>query len=95
MNKDWIYKVGQKFQMAEKIMVVSHIRPDGDAIGSVLGLGLSLQLIGKQVQMVLSDAPPPPVRPLPVEDQRRHPPDAKSDMSGVVDSSDLQKTEKS
>ena len=92
MNKDWIYKVGQKFQMAEKIMVVSHIRPDGDAIGSVLGLGLSLQLIGKQVQMVLSDGLPPSFRHLPGADQLRQHPDGKFDLICVVDCSDLQRT---
>jgi phosphoesterase RecJ-like protein len=37
------------------ILVTSHVRPDGDAVGSLLGLGLALQNAGKNVQMVLAD----------------------------------------
>lgn len=36
-------------------VVVSHIRPDGDAIGSALGLAEALRLVGKQVTVVLED----------------------------------------
>ncbi len=50
--------VGQAIQNASRILVVSHIRPDGDAIGSVLALGLSLRAAGKDVRMVLSDGVP-------------------------------------
>ncbi|MFZ3070230.1 MAG: DHH family phosphoesterase [Anaerolineaceae bacterium] len=40
---------------AHSIVIVSHIRPDGDAIGSLLGLGQALLDAGKQVQLVLED----------------------------------------
>ena len=40
---------------ARKVLIASHIRPDGDAIGSLLGLGLALENAGKSVQMVLVD----------------------------------------
>jgi len=40
---------------AEKILVTSHINPDGDAVCSVLALGLALLHEGKQVQMVLDN----------------------------------------
>ncbi len=43
---------------AHHILIVSHQRPDGDAIGSTLGLGLALQAVGKQVQMVNKDGLP-------------------------------------
>ena len=43
---------------ANRVLVVSHIRPDGDAIGSLLAFGLSLKEAGKDVQMVLSDGLP-------------------------------------
>lgn len=39
-------------------MIASHVRPDGDAIGSLLGLGLALKDAGKSVQMVLTDGVP-------------------------------------
>ena len=38
---------------ARKILITGHIRPDGDAVGSMLGLGLALGHAGKNVQMVL------------------------------------------
>jgi len=37
------------------VVITSHVRPDGDAIGSLLGLGLALRDAGKSVQMVLTD----------------------------------------
>jgi bifunctional oligoribonuclease and PAP phosphatase NrnA len=40
---------------ARKVLIASHVRPDGDAIGSLLGLGLALANAGKSVQMVLAD----------------------------------------
>ena len=40
---------------SKNIVIASHVRPDGDAIGSLLGLGLALRDAGKSVQMVLVD----------------------------------------
>jgi phosphoesterase RecJ-like protein len=92
MNRAWLHTVNHKFQAAQKILIVSHIRPDGDAIGSVLGLGLSLQLIGKQVQMVLADGVPQSFRHLDGIDQLRQHPDGEFDLICVLDCSDLQRT---
>ena len=39
-------------------LILSHIRPDGDAIGSIIGLSLALQKAGKKPQMVLNDGLP-------------------------------------
>ena len=47
--------IKEHLQRAQKITIASHIRPDGDAIGSLLGLGLALIKSGKFVQMVLVD----------------------------------------
>lgn len=38
--------------------IASHVRPDGDAVGSLLGLGLALQDAGKTVEMILADGVP-------------------------------------
>ncbi|HYY14977.1 MAG TPA: bifunctional oligoribonuclease/PAP phosphatase NrnA [Chthoniobacterales bacterium] len=35
----------------QRIAVLSHVRPDGDALGSQIALGLSLQKLGKQVRV--------------------------------------------
>ena len=42
----------------EKFLLLSHVRPDGDAIGSVMGLGFSLVALGKTVYMVNEDGVP-------------------------------------
>jgi bifunctional oligoribonuclease and PAP phosphatase NrnA len=56
-----------------RFLVVSHENPDGDALGSMLGLTLALRGARKDVEMFLSgDAPiPAEYRFLPLEDLRR------------------------
>jgi len=57
---------------AESVLVSSHARPDGDAIGSMLACGMMLEQLGKQVKMVLSDRVPLLYRWLPCADQIAH-----------------------
>ncbi len=40
---------------AQRVVIVSHIRPDGDAVGSALAFGNALRENGKEVQCVLQD----------------------------------------
>ena len=47
--------ISQQLANAKKIVVVSHIRPDGDAVGSALAFGSALREAGKEVQCVLQD----------------------------------------
>jgi phosphoesterase RecJ-like protein len=49
----------------ERFLVISHMRPDGDAYGSTLGLGLALRGLGKDVITVNSDGLAPLFRFLP------------------------------
>ena len=56
--------IKRRLGVAEKILVTGHIRPDGDAIGAMLALGLSLIHAGKNVQMVLPDGLPAAFRHL-------------------------------
>lgn len=55
MNEDITGAIKERLNGSKKVIVASHVRPDGDAIGSLLGLGLALQNAGKSVQMVLVD----------------------------------------
>lgn len=50
--------IKRRLGAAEKILITGHTRPDGDAIGAMLALGLSLIQAGKNVQMVLPDGLP-------------------------------------
>ena len=80
------------FQRAHRILVVSHIRPDGDAVGSLIGLGLALQNNGKDVVMGLADGVPLSFRQLPSANQVTRSVTGDFDMVIVVDCSDLQRT---
>ncbi|MGB4595777.1 MAG: bifunctional oligoribonuclease/PAP phosphatase NrnA [Anaerolineaceae bacterium] len=73
-------------------VVVSHIRPDGDAIGSALGLAQALRIAGKQVAVVLEDAVAEKYASLPGSGQvvKQLPNDY--DYLIVVDCSDPQRT---
>jgi phosphoesterase RecJ-like protein len=58
MDKLLIGNIGEAIFEAQKYLVVTHIRPDGDALGSLIGLGLMLGQRGKPVQMVCLDGIP-------------------------------------
>ncbi len=86
-------QISRVFQNASRVLITSHIRPDGDAVGSLLGLGLALQQAGKTVRMVLADGVPHSLRHLEGSKQVQR---AAGDMSGfdlviVVDASDLKR----
>jgi phosphoesterase RecJ-like protein len=83
--------ISQRFKTAENILVVSHIRPDGDAIGSMLALGLALQQSGKNVQMVLADGVPANFRYLPGSNRISRKPSGEFDLVAVVDCSDRER----
>ena len=48
----------ERIEAADSIVVVSHDRPDGDAIGSSVALGLILEALGKRVTIVNRDPVP-------------------------------------
>lgn len=50
---------------AKSILVVSHIAPDGDAIGSLLGIAQSLRARGKDVTAAIDDGVPAGLRFVP------------------------------
>src|SRR5512142_1269232 len=47
--------IKERLDRSRNVVIASHVRPDGDAIGSLLGVGLALRDAGKSVQMVLVD----------------------------------------
>lgn len=55
MNWEISIAIRERLQKAQHVLIASHVRPDGDAVGSLLGLGLALKNAGKTVQMVLVD----------------------------------------
>ena len=51
-------EIAEKIALPDEMAVISHMRPDGDAVGSTLALGLALKALGKRVHMWIEDAVP-------------------------------------
>ncbi|MFL6591072.1 MAG: DHH family phosphoesterase [Chthoniobacterales bacterium] len=51
MKQSSFEEIGALLRSQESFAVLSHVRPDGDALGSQLGLGLSLAKLGKTVMV--------------------------------------------
>lgn len=51
-------EIAEKIMRTDKIAVVTHASPDGDAVGSTMGLVLALRKLGKDVE-ILSKEPAP------------------------------------
>ncbi len=88
-----INKIRTQLHSAENILVVTHVRPDGDAIGSLLGIGLPLIKLGKHVQMVLSEGMPESFLFLQGSELVRQKAVGEIDYTIVVDSAELERTD--
>jgi bifunctional oligoribonuclease and PAP phosphatase NrnA len=86
---DSVDAIGSLLRNSQDILLLSHIRPDGDAIGSVLGLGLSLKEAGKNVQMVLPDGIPSSFRHLNGSEEILRKPSGDFQVVVVLDCADL------
>jgi len=58
-------QVAEAIRQRQRFVVMSHARPDGDAIGSSLAMAYALRQLGKDVRVVSRDAPPPPLMVFP------------------------------
>ena len=56
--KKSVLVTARALRRAKKIMVVSHVNPDGDTLGCLLALGLALMQAGKKVSLLCHDAVP-------------------------------------
>lgn len=51
-------QIGDVLRNHESFVILSHVRPDGDAIGSQLALGCALRAAGKKVRLINEDGLP-------------------------------------
>lgn len=79
---------------AKKVVIASHVRPDGDAIGSLLGLGLALIEAGKTVEMILVDGAPASFKFLEGSELIKKEPTGGHDTFITVDCADFKRTGK-
>ncbi len=79
-------------EAAETILAISHIAPDGDAVGSLLGISETMRAAGKDVTAVIDDGAPPALKFVPGSGTILPSIDAGGfDLMITVDSSDLER----
>ncbi len=77
----------------ESFLVATHVHPDGDALGSLLGMKLILERLGKKVDIFAQDKVPPEFEFLPQVKTIRNKPvqSAKYDVAILVDCGDFER----
>ncbi|HUI88433.1 MAG TPA: DHH family phosphoesterase [Anaerolineales bacterium] len=94
MNESINKAIQSRLAQAKEVLIASHVRPDGDAVGALLGLGLALQQSHKRVQMVLADGVPSSFQHLEGAEQIKTAVDGKFDAFITVDCADFKRTGK-
>ena len=94
MNNELLGDIKERLEKASNILIASHVRPDGDAIGSLLGMGLALKDAGKSVQMVLVDGVPASFRYLEGSELVVKEPTGEHDTFITVDCAEFKRTGK-
>ena len=94
MNEPVNKAIKTRLGEAKEILIAAHIRPDGDAVGALLGLGLALQQSNKKVQMVLADGVPSSFKHLEGAEQIKTAIEATFDTFITVDCADFKRTGK-
>jgi len=91
---DSLSQVISTLQKGRRFLLVGHLRPDGDAIGSLAGLSCCLRKVGKQVEIGLVDPPPERFAFLLSGETVLKPDEIKLDYDAVLvlDSGDLPRT---
>ncbi len=68
----------------QRFVILSHIRPDGDAIGSTIALGSTLEAMGKDVTYINEDGVPESLAFLPGTDRVKQPTDEILDIEVAI-----------
>jgi phosphoesterase RecJ-like protein len=90
MLKEVLKQIGQR----NRFLLTSHARPDGDAIGSALACWQILRSMGKEAEVVLSDAVPRIYQSLPFADKvlQSDRVDGKYDAAIILECDSIQRT---
>ena len=94
MNEGNTGAIKERLEKSKNVVIASHVRPDGDAIGSLLALGLALRDAGKSVQMILVDGVPASFKHLEGSELILKEPVAEHDTFITVDSADFKRVGK-
>ncbi|MFA0782713.1 DHH family phosphoesterase [Fervidibacter sacchari] len=83
----------RRLKSAEKIVIASHVSPEGDAIGSALALAMGLKKLGKHAEVVCHNGLPKRYAFLPEADKIRRQPSLEPDLLVLVDCADLERAD--
>ncbi len=83
-------KIAEEVRSGFRFLISTHLNPEGDAIGSVLALGLVLEDLGKKVLVLTQDPIPPQLTFLPGVKQILHqaPENGRFDVGFALDCGD-------
>jgi phosphoesterase RecJ-like protein len=81
---DDIHAVLRAIDSRNRFLVSAHARPDGDAVGSILGCGMILEQMGKQADLVSCDRVPLIYRGLPCASTVRQVERVEGDYDAVI-----------
>ena len=86
-------QVVELIENKRKFAITTHIRPDGDGVGSSLGLCWLLRSLGKSAEVIVSDRIPPSYHSLPGADEIREVKqiDREYDAVFVIECSDVER----
>src|SRR5258708_4862317 len=84
-------QVVELIENKDRFAITSHIRPDGDSLGSSLGLYWLLRALNKDVEVIMRDSAPPAYQKLPGADSVRVTPAVDRTYDGVfvIECSDI------
>ncbi len=94
MTKIDLNRTLDTLRKARRVLLCTHVQPDGDAIGSLLGLNALLRAMGKEALMVCQDPVPENLRLLPGWEDIRRPEACEGqgfDLGCSIDASDLER----
>jgi len=87
-----VQAAGERIVQATHIGVLTHERPDGDALGSLLAFSLAMEQLGKRATPVLIEGMPGRFRFLPGSKKVVKTPPAAADLLVILDCSDPERT---
>ena len=77
-------QIGEVLRSRQSFVLLSHVRPDGDAIGSQLALGFALLAMGKSVRLINEDGLPESLAFLPGSERIELPPAEPLDVEVAI-----------
>ncbi len=83
----------QRLMDSDKIVVASHVGPEGDAIGSALALAIGLDKLGKKVEVVCHSGVPKRYNFLPTAEKIKQSPSFQPNLLVLVDCADLDRAD--